>query len=161
MESAKAYLQKAQDELGKVENVDEQINEVEQKISQITQELGLLAAKLSLERRSAAQKLENGVETGLQNLQMKDARFRVHLTLEPHPDGLDLAGQRVAFDAKGVDTLEVLIEHNQEIIREADWIIDLGPEGGEKGGEIIAEGTPEEIAQNPNSWTGKYLKRSL
>jgi len=55
----------------------------------------------------------------------------------------------------------ILIEHNQEIIREADWIIDLGPEGGEKGGEIIAEGTPEEIAQNPNSWTGKYLKRSL
>ena len=52
----------------------------------------------------------------------------------------------------------ILIEHNQEIIREADWIIDLGPEGGEKGGEIIAEGTPEEIAKNSHSWTGKYLK---
>ena len=112
VESAKAYLQKAQDELGKVENVDEQINEVEQKISQITQELGLLAAKLSLERRSAAQKLENGVETGLQNLQMKDARFRVHFTLEPDPDGLDLDGQRVAFDATGADRVEFLIETN-------------------------------------------------
>lgn len=112
VESAKAYLQKAQDELGKVENVDEQINEVEQKISQITQELGLLAAKLSLERHSAAQKLENGVETGLQNLQMKDARFRVHLTLEPDPDGLDLDGQRVAFDATGADRVEFLIETN-------------------------------------------------
>jgi DNA repair protein RecN (Recombination protein N) len=112
VESAKAYLQKAQDELGKVENVDEQINEVEQKISQITQELGLLAAKLSLERHSAAQKLENGVETGLQNLQMKDARFRVHFTLEPDPDGLDLDGQRVAFDATGADRVEFLIETN-------------------------------------------------
>jgi len=112
VESAKAYLQKAQDELGKVENVDEQISEVEQKISQITQELGLLAAKLSLERHSAAQKLENGVETGLQNLQMKDARFRVHFTLEPDPDGLDLDGQRVAFDATGADRVEFLIETN-------------------------------------------------
>ena len=112
VESAKAYLQKAQDELGKVENVDEQIGEVEQKISQITQELGLLAAKLSLERHSAAQKLENGVETGLQNLQMKDARFRVHFTLEPDPDGLDLDGQWVAFDATGADRVEFLIETN-------------------------------------------------
>ena len=112
VESAKAYLQKAQGELGKVENVDEQISEVEQKISQITQELGLLAAKLSLERHSAAQKLENGVETGLQNLQMKDARFRVHFTLEPDPDGLDLDGQRVAFDATGADRVEFLIETN-------------------------------------------------
>ena len=112
VESAKAYLQKAQDELGKVENVGEQIDEVEQKISQITQELGLLAAKLSLERHSAAQKLENGVETGLQNLQMKDARFRVHFTLEPDPDGLDLDGQRVAFDATGADRVEFLIETN-------------------------------------------------
>lgn len=112
VESAKAYLQKAQDELGKVENVGEQIDEVEQKISQITQELGLLAAKLSLERHSAAQKLENGVETGLQNLQMKDARFRVHFTLEPDPDGLDLDGQWVAFDATGADRVEFLIETN-------------------------------------------------
>lgn len=112
VESANAYLQKARDELGKVENVDEQINEVEQKTSHITQELGLLAAKLSLERHSAAQRLENGVETGLQNLQMKNARFRVHFTLEPDPDGLDLDGQRVAFDATGADKVEFLIETN-------------------------------------------------
>lgn len=72
----------------------------------------MLAAKLSLERHSAAQKLENGVETGLQNLQMKDARFRVHFTLEPDPDGLDLDGQRVAFDATGADRVEFLIETN-------------------------------------------------
>jgi len=51
----------------------------------------------------------------------------------------------------------VVIEHNIEMIRLADWIIDLGPEGGEKGGEIVAQGKPETIKQNPNSHTGKYL----
>jgi len=55
----------------------------------------------------------------------------------------------------------VIIEHNMEIIKCADHIIDLGPDAGERGGEIIAEGTPEEIAANENSWTGKYLKNYL
>jgi len=53
----------------------------------------------------------------------------------------------------------VIIEHNLEVVRQADWIIDLGPEGGEDGGQIVAEGTPEEIAKNKSSWTGKYLKQ--
>lgn len=52
----------------------------------------------------------------------------------------------------------VIIEHNLEIIKCADYIIDLGPEAGEKGGRVIATGTPEEIAGNRSSWTGKYLK---
>lgn len=52
----------------------------------------------------------------------------------------------------------ILIEHNLDMIKNADWVIDLGPEGGEKGGEIVAFGTPEEIAKNQKSWTGKYLK---
>jgi len=47
------------------------------------------------------------------------------------------------------------------VIKNADYIIDLGPEGGEKGGQIVATGTPEEIAANPNSWTGKFLKNVL
>ena len=51
----------------------------------------------------------------------------------------------------------VVIEHNLDIIRGADWIIDLGPEGGDKGGEIIAVGTPEELQTNPRSYTAKYL----
>ena len=51
----------------------------------------------------------------------------------------------------------VVIEHNLDVIKTADWVIDLGPEGGEGGGEIIAAGTPEEIAANERSWTGKYL----
>jgi excinuclease ABC subunit A len=55
----------------------------------------------------------------------------------------------------------VVIEHNLDVIRCSDWIIDLGPEGGDKGGEIIATGTPEEVAKNPRSHTGKYLKPVL
>jgi len=55
----------------------------------------------------------------------------------------------------------VVIEHNLDVIKSADWIIDLGPEGGDKGGEVIAVGTPEEVAQNPKSYTGRYLRRYL
>ncbi|MGC8977027.1 MAG: excinuclease ABC subunit UvrA [Candidatus Ratteibacteria bacterium] len=53
----------------------------------------------------------------------------------------------------------IVIEHNLEVIKCADWIIDLGPEGGDKGGYIVANGTPEEIAKNKNSYTGYFLKR--
>jgi excinuclease ABC subunit A len=52
----------------------------------------------------------------------------------------------------------LVVEHNLEVIKCADWIIDLGPEGGDKGGYIIAEGTPKQVAKNKKSWTGKYLK---
>ena len=52
----------------------------------------------------------------------------------------------------------IVIEHNLDVVRNSDWIIDLGPEGGEKGGEIVAEGTPKDIAQNKKSYTGQYLK---
>lgn len=55
----------------------------------------------------------------------------------------------------------VIIEHNLDVIKTADHIIDLGPEGGEGGGTIIATGTPEEIAQNKGSYTGQYLKPVL
>ncbi|MBK9432293.1 MAG: excinuclease ABC subunit UvrA [Sphingomonadales bacterium] len=55
----------------------------------------------------------------------------------------------------------VVIEHNLDVIKTADWIIDLGPEGGVKGGEIVAEGIPEEVAKNPKSYTGHYLKPLL
>ncbi|MES3007709.1 MAG: excinuclease ABC subunit UvrA [Pseudomonadota bacterium] len=55
----------------------------------------------------------------------------------------------------------VVIEHNLDVIKTADWIVDLGPEGGNGGGQIIAEGTPEQVAQNPASHTGKYLARLL
>ncbi|MGF1676992.1 MAG: excinuclease ABC subunit UvrA [Rivularia sp. (in: cyanobacteria)] len=55
----------------------------------------------------------------------------------------------------------LVIEHNLDVIRCADWVIDLGPEGGDKGGEIIAVGTPEDVAKNEKSYTGRYLKQVL
>jgi excinuclease ABC subunit A len=55
----------------------------------------------------------------------------------------------------------VVIEHNLEVIKCADYIIDLGPDAGDNGGEIVSEGTPEEVAENKKSWTGKYLKEYL
>ena len=54
-----------------------------------------------------------------------------------------------------------MIEHNLDVIKTADYIIDLGPEGGDCGGEIIATGTPEEVSKIPGSYTGKYLKKML
>ncbi len=55
----------------------------------------------------------------------------------------------------------VVIEHNLDVIKTADWIIDLGPEGGDGGGRVIAEGTPEQVAQMPHSYTGQFLQRVL
>jgi excinuclease ABC subunit A len=55
----------------------------------------------------------------------------------------------------------VVIEHNLDVIKTADYIIDIGPEGGDKGGIIIAQGTPEEIAKNKKSYTGMYVKKYL
>ena len=55
----------------------------------------------------------------------------------------------------------VVIEHNLDVIKTADYLIDLGPEGGDKGGELIAYGTPEEVAKNKNSYTGQYLAKIL
>ena len=54
-----------------------------------------------------------------------------------------------------------MIEHNLDVIRCSDWIIDLGPEGGDKGGQIVVSGTPEEVADHPTSHTGRYLKQVL
>jgi excinuclease ABC subunit A len=55
----------------------------------------------------------------------------------------------------------VVIEHNLEVVKTADWIVDLGPEGGDNGGEIVASGTPEEVARVARSYTGQYLKTLL
>jgi excinuclease ABC subunit A len=55
----------------------------------------------------------------------------------------------------------VVIEHNLDVIKRADWILDLGPEGGDGGGELVAEGTPEDVAKNPRSHTGRFLKSLL
>lgn len=62
--------------------------------------------------------------------------------------------------ADGGNTV-VVIEHNLDVIKTADYIIDIGPEGGDKGGTVIAQGTPEEVAKNPASYTGQYIKKYL
>ncbi|MFH1973112.1 MAG: excinuclease ABC subunit UvrA [Patescibacteria group bacterium] len=54
-----------------------------------------------------------------------------------------------------------VIEHNLDVIKNADWVIDMGPDGGDRGGEVVAEGTPEDIAKNPKSATGEYLNKAL
>jgi excinuclease ABC subunit A len=53
----------------------------------------------------------------------------------------------------------IIIEHNLDVIRNADWILDLGPEGGEGGGRIVAQGTPQQVAAAPDSHTGEFLRR--
>jgi excinuclease ABC subunit A len=55
----------------------------------------------------------------------------------------------------------VVIEHNLDVIKTADWIIDMGPEGGNKGGTVVCSGTPEKVARHPKSYTGRYLKDAL
>ena len=55
----------------------------------------------------------------------------------------------------------LVIEHNLDVIKTADHIIDLGPEGGDEGGYVVAPGTPEQVAQVPESYTGQYLRRCL
>ena len=67
----------------------------------------------------------------------------------------------VIFRLRERNNTIVIIEHNLDVIKTADWIVDLGPEGGNKGGEIIATGTPEEVSQAPQSFTGQFLKKHL
>ncbi len=97
-------------------------------------------------------------------LSRRDTGKTLYILDEP-TTGLHFEDERVLLDVlqkltdKG-NTI-IVIEHNMEVIKVADHIIDLGPEGGEQGGYIIAEGTPEEVAQNPESYTAYYLKQIL
>ncbi len=97
-------------------------------------------------------------------LSRKDTGKTLYILDEP-TTGLHFEDVRVLLEVlnklveKGNTVL--VIEHNMEVIKVADWIIDLGPEGGERGGRIIAEGTPEQIMQTPHSLTGEYLKAEL
>ena len=74
-------------------------------------------------------------------------------------DILKLLGVLRSLTEKG--NTVVVIEHNLEVIRTADWVVDLGPEGGEGGGRVIAQGTPEDVARTRGSHTGEYLRRAL
>ncbi len=67
----------------------------------------------------------------------------------------------VLFKLRNAGNTLLIIEHNLDVIKTADWVIDLGPEGGAAGGRIVAEGPPEKIARAPGSYTGQYLRRIL
>ena len=88
----------------------------------------------------------------------------VYLLDEPttglHMDDVARLNEVLQKLADGGNTL-IVIEHNLDVIKTADWIIDLGPEGGDRGGTVIAEGTPEELARCQNSFTGQFLKPML
>jgi excinuclease ABC subunit A len=68
---------------------------------------------------------------------------------------------RVLHQLRDAGNTIVVIEHNLDVIKTADWLIDMGPEGGAGGGQVVGTGTPEELAANPGSHTGRYLKPLL
>ncbi|RJR24355.1 excinuclease ABC subunit A [Candidatus Microgenomates bacterium] len=96
---------------------------------------------------------------------VKPSRNHAAYLLDEPTTGLHFADVdkllQVIRELVGRGNTVIVIEHNLDMIKNADWVIDLGPEGGERGGEIIAQGKPAEITANPNSWTGKYLKNKI
>ncbi len=119
-------------------------------------ELGQSATTLS---GGEAQRVKLGAELG-----KRDTRNTLYLLDEP-TTGLHFADVQNLLDVLNrlVDrgNTVVVIEHNLDVIKTADWVIDLGPEGGEKGGKIVALGTPEEVARKAGSFTGEYLRKVL
>src|SRR2546430_17714887 len=97
-------------------------------------------------------------------LSRRDTGRTLYLLDEP-PTGLHYADveRLLAVLHRLVDhgNTVVVIEHNLDVLKTADWLIDLGPEGGERGGYVIAEGTPEQLAANRDSATGQYLQATL
>jgi excinuclease ABC subunit A len=97
-------------------------------------------------------------------LSKKDTGKTIYIFDEPttglHMHDIDQL-LRIMYKLRDKGNTIVIIEHNLDIIKTADWIIDMGPEGGNKGGRIIAKGTPEIVANNKKSYTGKYLKKIL
>jgi excinuclease ABC subunit A len=93
------------------------------------------------------------------------ATGRTLYLLDEPTTGLHFADVRRLLEVLGrlVDAgnTVLVIEHHPDVIKSADHVVDLGPEGGEKGGEIVAEGTPEEVARSPRSHTGRALRRVL
>jgi len=119
-------------------------------------ELGQSATTLS---GGEAQRIKLSAELG-----KRDTRRTLYLLDEP-TTGLHFADvdQLLKVLQRLVDrgNTVVVIEHNLDVIKTADWVIDLGPEGGERGGKIVAKGTPEEVARKAGSYTGQYLRKTL
>ena len=111
-------------------------------------------------------KLVTHLLTGLKEPDLLEPLTRRNLFILEEPTiGLHMADVKRLVDVvqRLVDAGHsvVIIEHNLELIAEADWVIDLGPEGGDDGGRVIAEGTPEQVARNKNSHTGRFLRTLL
>ncbi len=102
-----------------------------------------------------AQRLKICAELGVLN--RKDYLYILdEPTVGLHPDDIKKL-LRVINDLVDAGNTVLLVEHNLDVIKSADWIIDVGPEGGDRGGRIVAEGTPEKVVKNKKSYTGKYL----
>ena len=99
------------------------------------------------------------------HIENKKATGKTLYILDEPTTGLHIADVHKLVDIlqRLVDTGNsvIVIEHNLDLIKTCDYIIDLGPEGGEKGGEILCVGTPEQIVKNEKSYTGKFLKKYL
>lgn len=97
-------------------------------------------------------------------LSKRDTGRTLYILDEP-TTGLHFADIQLLLDVihrlRDAGNTIVIIEHNLDVIKTADWIVDMGPEGGDGGGTVIAEGTPEEVAQSEKSYTGRYLKLML
>ncbi|HYG34714.1 MAG TPA: excinuclease ABC subunit A [Clostridia bacterium] len=111
-------------------------------------------------------KLVTHLLTGLKEPDLFDRRVKRNLFILEEPTiGLHMADVKRLVDVlqRLVDAGHsvIVIEHNIDLIAEADWVIDLGPEGGEGGGRIVAQGTPEQVARNARSHTGKFLNQLL
>jgi excinuclease ABC subunit A len=106
-----------------------------------------------------AQRLKICAELGVAN-----RRDYLYILDEPtvglHPEDIKKL-LKVLNDLVDAGNTVLLVEHNLDVIKSADWIIDLGPEGGDNGGYIVAEGTPEDIIKQKKSYTGLYLKEYL
>src|SRR5262249_19658708 len=104
--------------------------------------------------------------TGLKEADLLDPRPRRSLFILEEPTiGLHMADVQRLVEVlqRLVDAghTVIVIEHNLELIAEADWVIDLGPEGGDGGGRIVVEGTPEQVARNKTSHTARFLRKVL
>ncbi len=97
-------------------------------------------------------------------LSKRDTGRTLYILDEP-TTGLHFADIQLLLDVihrlRDAGNTVIIIEHNLDVIKTSDWIIDMGPEGGDGGGKVIAEGTPEQVAENKASYTGKYLKAML
>ncbi len=112
IEEILAYAEKAEAELNTIQGADERIEELEREEARLLHELGEMAAALSQKRREAAERLAREVEAELQELRMKDTRFRVDFRQQEDPEGLPVGGRRLAFDATGIDRVEFLVSAN-------------------------------------------------